>query len=100
MKDSRGDARSVIFGCWCRRVSYVVRHIRSRPVRKGGVYQNQGQIPATAMEASDREAAGLNAQDERLIEGSTRGNETLWGEVPTKLDISRIDWVQTPTNTS
>lgn len=41
------------------------------------------------MKASDGGAAGLNAQDERLIEGSTTGNETLGGgeEVPTKLDI-------------
>lgn len=77
--DSRGDARSVIFGCWCRRVSYVVRHIRSRPVRKGGVYQNLGRIPATAMEASDGGAASLNAQDERLIEGSTNRKRNTWG---------------------
>jgi hypothetical protein len=81
-------------------VSYVVRHIRSRPVRKGGVYQNLGRIPATAMEASDGGAAGLNAQDERLIEGSRHRKRNTWGEVPTKLGYFTTDWVQTPTNTS
>jgi hypothetical protein len=63
--------------------SYVVRYIRSRPVRKGGVSRNLGRISATAMEASDGGAVGLNAQDERLIEGSrNRKRNTLGGKFP------------------
>jgi hypothetical protein len=54
MKDSRGDAQSVIFGCWSRR-GKLSGEAHEIAAGKAGCIKIKGPISATTMDARDEQ---------------------------------------------